>query len=137
MGGRAFQAGRFLISICDQRLDVLANWLGTTMTGSSALHTARRICLSAGNSGVSLYYIRVRDGVAYRCDTALSYNLLNDRTGEYLPDGSVFNFEMETPFELVNRYLVIPPGQLSVSLVTAGILFKMGPQGMRCFPCSV
>ncbi|NCB51569.1 MAG: hypothetical protein EOM54_06785 [Clostridia bacterium] len=113
----------------DQRLDVLAGWLGTAMSGSSATQTARRICLAANDSGVSLYYIRAIEGVAYRCDTALSHSSLCGKIEEYLPDGSVFNFELETPFDLVDSFTVIRPGQPAVDSVTAGNPLESGGEG--------
>lgn len=113
----------------DQSLSVLAGWLYTSVSGDTALHTARRICLAADDSGVSLYYIRVRDGVAYRCDTALSYSLLCREIEDYPPDGSMFNYEMKSPFDLVDPYTVILPAQLAISSVIAGNPIDIGAAG--------
>jgi hypothetical protein len=112
--------GVYFDFLSDQPLDALAGWLGITASGSTALHTARQICLSADASGgVSLYYVRTREGTACRCTTKLSGTDLCGKLEGYVPDGSKFNFEQESPFSLVDKCALITQGQLSIRSVTA------------------
>lgn len=112
--------GVYFDFLSDQPLDALASWFDITASGGTALHTARRICLSVDSSGVSLYYVRAREGTAYRCSTKLSSADISGKLQGYLPDGSNFNFELESPFSLVDSCAVITPGLLSIPSVTAG-----------------
>lgn len=110
--------GVYFDFLSDQLLSVVAGWFGISASGDTARHTARRICLTADSSGVSLYYISAREGIGYRCATMLSYTDLFSKIEEYLPDGTAFNFELETPFGLVDSCAVIRSGPLSISSVS-------------------
>ncbi|HBR09277.1 MAG TPA: hypothetical protein DD735_10370 [Clostridiales bacterium] len=112
-------SGIYFDFLSDQPLSVLAGWLGTSVSGGAADHTARRICIAADGSGVTLYYIRARYGTVYRCKTALSNTDISDNIAGYLPDGTAFNFELASPFLMVDGNALITTGRLDIHSATA------------------
>ncbi|MCL1829299.1 MAG: hypothetical protein FWG32_07370 [Oscillospiraceae bacterium] len=104
------ETGIFFDYLYEQRLSVLAGWLGADMSSGAGEHFARRICLAEHADGVSLYYIRSGDGEVNRCATALALSSFRTRTEESLSvsGGAYFAFELGELFSLTDPYTLIP-----------------------------
>lgn len=105
----------------DFLLSTYAIWLGTTMTGDSSGHTARRICLAIEDGAVALYYVRPRanDGRYYfRCETALPADALAGQLSSAVPNGAEFRFE-RAGYEHIDPYFVMTADTPQVYSATA------------------
>jgi hypothetical protein len=128
------QSGVFFDFLYEQPLSVLAGWLGTDMNSGASAHTARRLCLARNGEGVSLYYIRARDGLAYRCETALNYSSLSARLEEYAASGgnAQYAYSYGAKLDQVDPYALILDGQLTVQKLTVRNPLRTGlaPESM-------
>ncbi len=103
--GAISNQGVYFDFLTPQPLSAVASWLGTE---SPSQHIARYFCLACEGESLYLYYIRSRDGAAYRCETALKASALSPRLTEFLPDGTHFSFELDSddgiaPYTLIKK----------------------------------
>lgn len=96
----------------DQSLSVLSSWLSTGMSSSASLHSVRRIVLADSDDGLQLYYIRSRDGVVYRCDTALEQANFLSLVEGFAANGSKFAFELSGIWDSIDEYMLVASGSM-------------------------
>ena len=121
-------SGIFFDDLYEQPLSLLAGWLGTDMSSGAGQHTARRLCLAQNGDSVSLYYLRARDGLAYRCDTALNYASIAPRLEEYAAaaNGAQYAYTYGEALSRVDPYTLILSDSLSVQRLTVRNPFRTG-----------
>jgi hypothetical protein len=100
-----------------QPVSSLSHRLGVEIAPDLGQHAARRFCLAVEEESVALYYIREKDGMAYRCATALNSDRLTERLAGYVPGGARFAFETEV--DAVDPYYCILDEIAPVSIVAA------------------
>ena len=111
-------AGVFFDFLYDQPLSVLSGWLGSSINDVSASHTVRHLCLAGAGDDLVLYYIRSKDGRAYRCDTALDFSYISPQLENYAPNGAQFAFELGEKFKLLYPYTMLLKELPEISSVT-------------------
>lgn len=104
----------FFDFIYAQPLGVLSAWLGSDVNGGVSEHTAARLCLSVSEDEVWLYYIRARDGNAYRCSTLAT--LSTDASG-LEENGAEFVFETEGN-DGIDPYTLVVGGSIEFPVTT-------------------
>jgi hypothetical protein len=67
-----------------QPVSSLSHRLGVEIAPDLGQHAARRFCLAVEEESVALYYIREKDGMAYRCATVLNSVRLTERLAGYV-----------------------------------------------------
>ncbi len=105
-----------------QPLGVLASWLGVQAQSEVSEHTAARICLSVSDDEVWLYYIRAKDGLAYKCSTLSTLSTLS---ADFPYNGAQFVLETEGN-DGVDPYTLIVGGSIELAAVNVSNPFRLG-----------
>lgn len=99
-------AGVFFDFQADIPLSSLAAWLGMDMLRPNPT-CARRVALTASESGgVELWYLD-GDGAVFRCATASVFQTIADVTSQHAPNNQYFVFELGNDYAGLDEYLVL------------------------------